>query len=39
LPLEIHLNGQRFLVDSSLWVDVSVALVEYQMAVDPSIEI
>lgn len=38
LPVEIWLNGEYFLVDSSLWVDLSAALVEYQTLVDPSIE-
>ena len=38
LVVEIHLNGEYFLVDSSLWVDLGAALVEYQMLVDPTIE-
>ncbi len=38
LPVEIWLNGEHFLVDSSLWVDFGAALVEYQILMDPSIE-
>jgi hypothetical protein len=38
LPVEIWLNGEHFLVDSSLWVDLGAALVEYQILMDPSIE-
>jgi hypothetical protein len=38
LPIEIWLNGERFLVDLSLWVDLGAALVEYQTLMDPSIE-
>jgi len=29
LPLEIRVNGERCLFDSSLWVDLGAALVEY----------
>jgi hypothetical protein len=37
-PLDIHLNGMHFMVDSSLWLDLGAALVEYQTLTDPSIE-
>jgi hypothetical protein len=37
LPIEIYLNGEYFLVDSSLWRDLSAALFEYEVLVDPSI--
>jgi len=37
LPIEIYLNGEYFLVDSSLWRDLSAALFEYDVLVDPSI--
>ena len=29
LPIEVWLNEEHFLVDSSLWVDLGAALVEY----------
>ncbi len=38
LPLAIWLNGEHFLIDSSLWVDLSAALVEYQVLTDSSSE-
>jgi hypothetical protein len=38
LPVEIHLNGEYFSIDSSLWVDLAAALVEYETLTDPSIE-
>jgi hypothetical protein len=38
LPVEIWLNREYFLFDSSLWVDLGAALVEYQTLMDPSIE-
>jgi hypothetical protein len=38
LPVEIHLNGEHLLIDSSLWVDLGAALVEYETLMDPSIE-
>jgi hypothetical protein len=38
LPVEIWLNGEHFLVDSSLWVDFGAALVEFETLVDPTIE-
>lgn len=37
LPVEIYLNGEHFLIDSSLWVDLGAALVEFQVLTDPSI--
>jgi hypothetical protein len=38
LPVEIHLNGEYFLVDSSLWVDLRAALIEIQTPMDHVIE-
>lgn len=38
LPVAIHLNGEHFLIDSSLWVDLGAALVEFKVLVDPTIE-
>ena len=38
MPVEVHLNGEFFSVDSSLWVDLGAALVEYQALMNPSIE-
>lgn len=38
LPIEIYLNGEHFMIDSSLWVDISSALIEYQTLMDPSVE-
>jgi hypothetical protein len=38
LPVEIHLNGEHFHIDSSLWVDLGAALVEFQTLTDPTIE-
>ncbi len=37
LPVEIYLNGEYLLVDSSLWQALSAALFEYEVLVDPSI--
>jgi hypothetical protein len=37
LPVEIHLNGERYLIDSSLWVDLGAALVKFEALVDPSV--
>jgi hypothetical protein len=38
LPVEIWLNGEHFLVDSSLWLDFGAALVEYEALMNPTIE-
>ena len=38
LPLELWLNGEHFLVDSSLWADFGAALVEYETLIDRRIE-
>ncbi len=38
LPVEIYLNGEHFMIDSSLWGDLGAALVEYQTLMDPSVE-
>ncbi len=38
LPAEIHLNREYFLIDSSLWVDFSAALIELQTLTDPSMQ-
>ena len=37
LPVEICLNGGHFLIDSSLWVDLGAALVEFDILMSPSI--
>ncbi len=37
LPVEICLNGEHFLIDSSLWVDLGAALVEFDILMSPSI--
>jgi len=37
LPVEIHLNGEYFHVDSSLWLDLGAALVEFQILMGPTI--
>lgn len=38
LPVEIHLNGEYFHIDSSLWADLGAALVEFKVLVDPTVE-
>jgi hypothetical protein len=38
MPIEVYLNGEHFMIDSSLWVDFGAALVEYQTLMDPWIE-
>ncbi len=38
LPVEIHLNREYFLIDSSLWVDFSAALIEFQTLTDPPMQ-
>jgi hypothetical protein len=38
LPVEIHLDGEHLKIDSSLWGDLSAALMEYQTLMDPSVE-
>lgn len=38
LPVEIRLNGEYFHIDSSLWVDLGAALVEFETLMDPTIE-
>ena len=37
LPVEINLNSERYLIDSSLSVDLGAALVEFEALVDPSV--
>jgi hypothetical protein len=37
LPLEVVFNEESFLFDSSLWLDLAAALVEYQALMDPSL--
>ena len=37
LPVGICLNGEYFLIDSSLWVDLGAALVEFEILMSPSI--
>ena len=38
LPVCLHLNGERFAFDSSLWFDLCAALVEFAALNDPFIE-
>ena len=38
MPVEIFLNGEHLLIDSSLWVDLGASLLEYQTLMDSAIE-
>jgi hypothetical protein len=35
MPLEVVLGGESFIVDSSLWVDLGAALLEFKILNDP----